>query len=170
MSDNDSQQTGQQAPAQGMSEAGSAAESQASPAAYASPSYGAPRPDGCASQGGSVPPAGAAPIPPQSGQPIPPQAGGYPGFVPEPQLSGGLKFGYFLLGFLGNLFGIVVAWLINADKHPAIKGSAVKWSIVGFACTFVVGILIALAFAGFIGAVVAAAAGGGHYAYGTMCF
>lgn len=114
----------------------------------------------------------SAPVPPyaqQAPQPFPPQ----PALVP--QLTGGMKFGYFALGFLGNLLGILIAWLINADKHPAIRNSAIKWSVVGFACTFVIGILIGIAVMGFIGTVVAAVGAGAYTAdpssfsyYGTF--
>lgn len=174
MSENDSPATNRQEPSQAPENvpAPSSQTVQDQGAQASSAGYAAQQAPGCAPHDGQyAQPAGSGPIPPQSGSPIPPQAGAYPGFAPEPQLTGGLKFGYFLLGFLGNLFGIVVAWVVNADKHPAIKSSAVKWSLVGFACTFVVGILVSIAFAGFVGAVVAAAAGGGqHYAYSSMCF
>ena len=54
--------------------------------------------------------------------------------VPQPQpfLSGGMKFGYGALGFLMGLVGILLAWLINAGKHPTISQSALISSVVGF--------------------------------------
>lgn len=114
----------------------------------------------------------SAPVPPHAQpapQPFPPMQ------QLVPQLTGGMKFGYFALGFLGNLLGILIAWLINADKHPEIRNSAIKWSVVGFACTFVIGILISIAIMGFIGTLVAAVGAGAYTAdptsfsyYGTF--
>lgn len=110
----------------------------------------------------------AAPIPPFAGGPgVSAQQPGYapaPVQPPVPQLTGGMKFGYFAVGFLGNLLGILIAWLINADKHPAIRNAAIKWSVVGFAATFVIGIVLVIAVAGMIGALFTAI-GAGVYAY-----
>lgn len=117
-----------------------------------------------------IPPQGASTVPPQPQPTMPPNPMPQPGFVPEPSLTGGLKFGYFALGFLGNLLGVLVAWLINADRHPAIKASAVKWALVGFACTFLIGIFLAVSVAGIFGAIATAAIGGGHYASGLYCY
>lgn len=171
MSDNESQPNTPQASSQPAGTPMPAAPCEQD-AQFGGSGFGAQQPGSCPppSSGPTVPPAGSGSVPPQPGQPVPPFAGGRPGYAPEPQLTGGLKFGYFLLGFLGNLFGIVVSWLVNADKHPAIKSSAIKWSVIGFVCTFVVGILLSIAFAGFVGAVLAAVAGGGHYYASGMCF
>ena len=81
-----------------------------------------------------------------------------------------MKFGYFALGFLGNLLGILVSWLINADKHPAIRNAAIKWSAIGFAATFVIGIVVAVALVGMIGAFVAAIGAGAYTADPSLSY
>lgn len=105
-------------------------------------------------------------VPPQSAAPQPVCAPFQP---PAPQLTGGMKFGYFALGFLGNLLGILVSWLINADKHPALRNSAIKWSVVGFAATFAIGIVVAVVIFGMLGAFFTAL-GAGAYAYDPTAY
>ena len=114
---------------------------------------------------------GYAPVPPT----MPPQGVPYgqpcaPFQPPAPELTGGMKFGYFALGFLGNLLGILVSWLINADKHPAIRNAAIKWSAIGFAATFVIGIVVAVALVGMIGAFVAAIGAGAYTADPSLSY
>ena len=114
---------------------------------------------------------GYAPVPPT----MPPQGAPYgqpcaPFQPPAPELTGGMKFGYFALGFLGNLLGILVSWLINADKHPAIRNAAIKWSAIGFAATFVIGIVVAVALVGMIGAFVAAIGAGAYTADPSLSY
>lgn len=57
--------------------------------------------------------------------------------VEMPALSAGAKFGYGALGFVLMLIGVLIAWLINKDKAPAAKKSAVVSSVVGMAIGFV---------------------------------
>lgn len=97
------------------------------------------------------------------------QPGYMPVQPPVPRLTGGMKFGYFALGFLGNLLGIVVSWLINADKHPAVRNDAIKWSVIGFVATFVIGIVIFIALIGMFSAL-ATAVGVGAYAYDPTAY
>lgn len=68
-----------------------------------------------------------------------------PVFQPQPKLSAGLKFGYGVLGFFLAIIGIVLAWLINADKHPSIMQSAIVSAIVGFVIA-IVGVMALYAF------------------------
>lgn len=69
--------------------------------------------------------------------------------VEMPALSGGAKFGYGALGFFLMLIGVLVAWLVNKDKAPAVKKSAIVSSAVGMAIGIVAWIaLYAVVFAG----------------------
>lgn len=66
-----------------------------------------------------------------------------------PSLSGGAKFGYGALGFFFMLIGVLIAWLVNKDKAPAIKKSAMVSSVVGFVIGLVAWIILyAVIFAG----------------------
>lgn len=100
------------------------------------------------------PPMGQAPMP----QPVYPPA-------PLMQLTGGMKFGWFVVGALLGIGGIVVSWLVNVDKMPQVKSEALKWTIIGFAVWVVLGILLSMLFAGMIAALVAGAAGSCGYSY-----
>lgn len=51
--------------------------------------------------------------------------------LPLQQLSGGMKFAWFAVGFLIGIAGPLVAWLTNLDKAPRVKSDALKWSIIG---------------------------------------
>lgn len=83
-----------------------------------------------------VPPYGT---PPQNPGFQPPQ--GAPAYYAQPQpqqqprpllqLTGGMKFGWFAVGFLIGIAGPLIAWLTNLDKAPQVKSEALKWSIVG---------------------------------------
>lgn len=53
--------------------------------------------------------------------------------VEMPALSGGAKLGYGALGFFLMLIGVLVAWLVNKDKAPSVKKSAIVSSVVGMA-------------------------------------
>ena len=129
-----------------------------------------------------VPPAQPQPQPqqPPMGQQMPPQQQPYqapqPTYQPQPQpmympaplmqLTGGMKFGWFVVGALMGIPGIVISWLVNVDKLPQVKSDALKWTIIGFAVWIVLGILIGLAIGGMITAMVAGAMGtAGYYGY-----
>lgn len=92
---------------------------------------------------GSVP--GAAPVPPM-GQ-VPPFQGqasaqqNIPG-MPLFQLTGGMKFGWAVVGFFVGPIGILLAWLTNAHNFPEAKNAAVKFSLFGFLAQFLVWILV----------------------------
>ena len=134
-------------------------------------------------QGIPTPPACDAPEPaqqPPTGQQMPPQQQPYqapqPGYQPQPQpmympaplmqLTGGMKFGWFVVGALMGIPGIVISWLVNVDKLPQVKSEALKWTIIGFVVWIVLGILISLAIGGMITALVAGAMGSaGYYGY-----
>ncbi|MEG1561305.1 MAG: spore coat protein SP96 [Raoultibacter sp.] len=123
------------------------------------------------------PPVQPAPQPEPQPQPRPqpmPQPV-QPLYAPAPlmmQMTGGMKFGFCLLGFLMSLPGVLVAWLINADKVPSMKSDALKFSLIGFAVSIVIGILLTMMFVGFIVALVAAAGDASLYssAYGPDMF
>ena len=89
-------------------------------------------------QGIPTPPACDAPEPvppaqpqqPPTGQQMPPQQQPYqapqPGYQPQPQpmympaplmqLTGGMKFGWFVVGALMGIPGIVISWLVNVTS------------------------------------------------------
>ncbi|HBT95935.1 MAG TPA: hypothetical protein DEB24_07630 [Coriobacteriia bacterium] len=56
-------------------------------------------------------------------------------------LTGGAKFGYFILGLFLSLIGVLIAWLINRDKDGVTKSGALKFSIIGCVISFVGGLL-----------------------------
>ena len=123
-------------------------------------------------QGIPTPPACDAPEPvppaqpqqPPTGQQMPPQQP-YKA-APLMQLTGGMKFGWFVVGALMGIPGIVISWLVNVDKLPQVKSEALKWTIIGFVVWIVLGILISLAIGGMITALVAGAMGSaGYYGY-----
>lgn len=104
------------------------------------PAQPAPQPNQAYSAQPQQPPA-TQPVVPQQ-----PSAAPQPGYQPQPvympaplmQLTGGMKFGWFVVGFLLQIPGIIIAWLVNVDKFPQVKHDALKWSAIGFAvgCVF----------------------------------
>ena len=85
--------------------------------------------------------------------------------APLAALTGGMKFGWFVIGALVGIPGIILAWLVNADKLPQVKNDAVKFSIIGFAVWVVLGVIMCV---GFLGMVAAAVGGAGHYSYSSV--
>lgn len=116
---------------------------------------------------------------PPIGQQVPPPQQPYQPSHPQPQpqspplympaplmrLTGGMKFGWFVVGALLGIGGILVAWLTNVDRVPEVKSDALKWSIIGFAVWIVLGILLCLMIGGMVAAIVAGAAGSYGYSY-----
>lgn len=96
---------------------------------------------------------------------VPPQV-----VIPAPltKLTGGMKFGWFVIGALLGIPGILIAWLANVDKFTQVKNDAIKFSAIGMAVWVVLWVLMCL---GFLGAVIAAVAGSGNtgssYYYGS---
>lgn len=60
----------------------------------------------------------------------------------ERELTSGQKVGFFFLGFLGGIAGILAASLMNINAPYRPEGT--KMAAFGFATGFVLGILIAL--------------------------
>ena len=87
--------------------------------------------------------------------------------VPNPyeysltSLTGGMKFGWFLVGLFLTVPGMLLAWLVNADKHPQVKKDAITWSVIGFAVDVVLGIISLVAFASLLAAAISAS--GSYY-------
>ena len=73
------------------------------------------------------------------------------------QLTGGMKFGWLVVGMFLSIPGMVLAWLVNADKHPQVKKDAIVWSVIGFAINVVFTILAIVVSLGIMAAAV------GHY-------
>lgn len=70
---------------------------------------------------------------------------GYAQASPNPAsagLSGGMKFGWLVVGFLLNIPGMLIAWLTNADKHPQVKHDAIMWAVIGFGIGVVLNIVL----------------------------
>lgn len=63
--------------------------------------------------------------------------------APQPleKLSGGMKFGWLLVGLLSGIPGILVAWLANVDRAPEVKSGAIKYAVIGLVIAIVVVIL-----------------------------
>ena len=135
------------------------AQAAAQPAPQAAP-QAAPQPAGAppTAQGAPVPPPFASPQATFTPQPAP-----QPVFVPAPlqQLTGGMKFAWAVIGALLGIPGVVLAWVCNADKIPAVKNDAVKFSVIGFAIWIALGVVAGLA----IGGITAAALFGTLGAY-----
>ncbi|MDJ1649853.1 MULTISPECIES: spore coat protein SP96 [Gordonibacter] len=103
-----------------------------------------------------------------------------PGYQPQPQppvympaplmeLTGGMKFGWFAVGALLGIPGIVISWLVNVDKLPQVKSDALKWTIIGFVAWIVIQVLLWFLIGGMIAAAMAGVAGsyGGGYYHGS---
>ncbi len=134
---------------------------QAAPAQ--APSYSAPAPDASSAQQAPS----SAPVPPQptpAAQPCYPQQPAMP--APLTALSGGMKFGWFVIGALVGIPGIILAWLVNVDKLPQVKNDAVKFSVIGFAVWVVLGVLACIGFLGMVAAAVGSI--GYNYSYSSV--
>ncbi|MGI6046086.1 MAG: spore coat protein SP96 [Eggerthellaceae bacterium] len=114
----------------------------APPAAPAQPS--APGADAYAAQpqpGTQVPPYNGTPGAAYANyqQPVPPAPVANAPVPPTPlyELTGGMKFGWFLVGCLAGIPGILIAWLTNVDKYNKVKSDAIKFSIIGFVVNIV---------------------------------
>lgn len=117
----------------------------------------------------------------QTAQPQPQQPQQPPMYAPQPQpqpvypsaplmqLTGGMKFGWLVVGLLIGIPGVVIAWLVNVDKMPQVKSDAVKFSLIGFAISIVLGLLFGFAIGGLFVAMLSSAMGGysGYSYYGT---
>lgn len=131
-----------------------------------------------------VPPAQPQPQPqqPPIGQQMPPQQpyqAPQPTYQPQPQpmympaplmqLTGGMKFGWFVVGALMGIPGIVISWLVNVDKLPQVKSDALKWTIIGFVVNIVFWFIMGFLITGAISAAVYGAINSmdmGSYSYG----
>lgn len=124
-----------------------------------------------------VPPAQPQPNPYAQPQPYAPQPYNPPAYQPAPgpaplmQLTGGMKFGWFVVGALMGIPGMIIAWLVNVDKMPQVKSDAIKWAVIGFVVWIVLGLIIGffvgMAFtaliAGAVGSIDPSSYGYGHY-------
>lgn len=94
-------------------------------------------------------------------------------FTPDPtvnpyeqsltQLTGGMKFGWLVVGLMLSIPGMLIAWLVNVDKHPQVKKDAITWSVIGFAISVVLGIIMTVAFTGLVAAAIAQSGYYGSY-------
>lgn len=116
--------------------------SEAASNTYAAPTASAPyaAPSYVQSQTAQIPPAYSVPTY-QTAAPMP---------APQlTQLTGGQKFGWLVVGFLGSIIGMLLAWLVNIDKAPQVKSDAIKFSVIGFVISIVIQIVI-VAFVSFV--------------------
>ena len=97
-------------------------------------------------------------------------------FAPDPQINpyeqsmtqlpGSMKFGWLCIGLLLGIPGMILAWLVNADKHEQVKHDAILWSVIGFAIAFVFSIIASVALAGLLVAAIDGIASYGMSGYG----
>lgn len=66
--------------------------------------------------------------------------------MPLLYLSGGMKFGWALVGFLLGPVAILLAWLTNLTNYPEAKNEAIKYSIIGFVVMLLIGFLLTTLF------------------------
>ncbi|MDR0514558.1 MAG: hypothetical protein LBG81_05285 [Coriobacteriaceae bacterium] len=103
----------------------------------------------------------AAPYPGQA--PVAPAAYAQPAYAPAyyqpaqtlaaPQLtslSGGMKFAWFLIGFLMGLTGLLLTWVINAGNLKQVRDDAMKFAVIGCVITMVIAVLTSIALYGFL--------------------
>ncbi len=138
------------------------------PAAEAAPVAAAAQP----ATSTQAPPAPAAyyqaPAQPAAPQPAAPQPAVQPvqaAPAPLTKLSGGMKFGWFIVGALVGIPGILIAWLANVDKYPQVKTDAVKFAIIGFVIWALLWVLFCMGLLG-LAAGLSASSGSATYSYG----
>lgn len=107
------------------------------------------------------PPMGAQPQPQPQPQQPPMGAQPRPMYAPAPmmQLTGGMKFGWLAIGFCSVLPGILLAWLVNADKAPQVKSDAIKFAIIGAVIAVVILPILLFAISGCAVAMIAGSVG-----------
>lgn len=94
---------------------------------------------------GFVPPTGQ--VPPQQPNPSFAHATSTPQNLPGMpllHLTGGMKFGWAVVGFFMGPIAILIAWLTNAHNFPQAKNDAVKFSLIGFLASIVIVLLLLL--------------------------
>ncbi|OUO92051.1 hypothetical protein B5F40_01585 [Gordonibacter sp. An230] len=115
------------------------------------------------------PPAYAPQPQPQHPPAYAPQPQPQPFYPPAPlmQLTGGMKFGWLVVGLFIGVAGVVIAWLVNVDKLPQVKKDAVKFSLIGFAISIILWLLYSFAIGSLFAAALFGAVGdyGGHSSY-----
>ena len=76
-----------------------------------------------------------------------------------------MKFGWFVVGALVGIPGILIAWLANVDKFPQVKSDAIKFSVIGLVVWAVLWVLASLAFLGVVAAALSGYSSGysGYY-------
>ena len=96
-----------------------------------------------------------------------PTVNSYEQTMPAPltQLTGGMKFGWLVVGFFLNIPGMVIAWLVNVDKHPQVKHDAIMWSVIGFVIAIVLELIASIVFAGVMVNMISALANSGYGGY-----
>lgn len=97
-----------------------------------------------AAQTSQMPPTGA-PVPPvgqAAQQQFAPAAPQNIMGMPLLRLTGGMKFGWAVCGFVMGPIAILLAWLTNAHNFPEAKSAAVKFSLFGFLAQFLIAFLV----------------------------
>lgn len=169
------------APAAPAQAAAPAAQPAAAPAAQPATAQAAPvpphAPGAPAAQAAAQPAPQAAP----AGQPfgaVPPQA--HPSFAQQPPqrpqnmpgmpllyLTGGMKFGWAVVGLLMGPVAILLAWLVNLSNFPQAKSDAMKFALIGFLVNLVLWIFFLTACGAAIAVAVSQAGYSSYGGYGT---
>lgn len=117
------------------------------------------------------PEAGHMPPPPPAGAGAPPHGAPHhhpPHVAPLQELTGGMKFGWAVIGFVLGWVAILLAWLVSADKAPAVKKDAIKFSLIGFIVACIVCIVATFLFGGIIASMAMGMASSGCPVYYGM--
>ena len=59
-------------------------------------------------------------------------------------MSWGFKIGWFVLGLIGGMLGLLMAWISTSTLSPKRRRQAVIWTWAGFACQAVIFLVVVL--------------------------
>lgn len=65
-------------------------------------------------------------------------------------LTTGMKAAWLFIGLLMGIPGMLIAWVVNVDKMPQVKKEAFKFSVIGFAISIALGIIVVALYFWFI--------------------
>jgi hypothetical protein len=92
--------------------------------------------------------------------PVPAPQGQYQQAPPQPQvqyapapltdLTGGMKFGWLVIGILMGIPGILIAWLTNAGRADRVRSDAIKFTVIGLVVNIAAWVILAILGFGFV--------------------